>query len=333
MTDEQGTTRRYDPGSARGSADPVAAWPDPWRDRPPDPWRDPAAAGAPLPPTPNTPVLDTTATPPARARRLRSGVRRAGPFVAGVAATFIAILLYGAVRPSPPALTIRDVRSAVGSALASQAAAPPPPRSQLVYEAVRPSVVLIETDGVDEAGADEGGLGTGVVVNDQGAVLTALHVVDGATTIHLTFADGTKSDATIGDSNPATDIAVLAPNAPPPGIPPATLGNPAAMQIGSEAYIVGNPFGLYGSLSSGVVSGLDRSFRDPDDPERVFSGLIQVDAAVNPGNSGGPLVDRQGRVVGIVTALINPTKQEVFIGIGLAVPIDVAGGGAGLPSY
>jgi S1-C subfamily serine protease len=104
------------------------------------------------------------------------------------------------------------------------------------------------------------------------------------------------------------------------------------MRIGSEAFLVGNPFGLYGSLSAGVVSGLDRSFQQPGS-DRVIRGLIQVDAAVNPGNSGGPLLDRGGRVVGIVTALLNPTKQDVFIGIGLAVPIDVAGGAAGLPAY
>jgi serine protease DegQ len=113
---------------------------------------------------------------------------------------------------------------------------------------------------------------------------------------------------------------------------PATLANPRSVQIGSEAYIVGNPFGLYGSLSAGVVSGLGRSFQQPGS-NRVIDGLIQVDAAVNPGNSGGPLVDRDGRVVGIVTALVNPTRQDVFIGIGLAVPIDVAGGAAGLPPY
>ena len=125
---------------------------------------------------------------------------------------------------------------------------------------------------------------------------------------------------------------MLQPDNVPAVIAPAVLGNPAALRIGSEVFAVGNPFGLYGSISDGVVSGLERSFRDPE-TEIVHTGLIQIDAAVNPGNSGGPLLDRDGRVVGIVTALINPTEQHVFIGIGLAVPIDVAGGGAGLPNY
>ena len=108
------------------------------------------------------------------------------------------------------------------------------------------------------------------------------------------------------------------------------LGNPRSVQVGSEAFVLGNPFGLDGSISSGVVSGLNRSFQLPNDGP-TLTGLIQVDAAVNPGNSGGPLVNRDGQVVGIVAALINPTNQDVFIGIGLAVPIDVAGGAAGLP--
>ena len=170
------------------------------------------------------------------------------------------------------------------------------------------------------------------VVNADGQVLTALHVVDDATHIRVTFADGSKSTATISGQDEANDIAVLAPDSPPAQVVPATLGNPGAMHIGSDAYIVGNPFGLYGSLSTGVVSGLERSFKMPES-DRVITGLIQVDAAVNPGNSGGPLLDRNGNVTGIVTALINPTDDDVFIGIGLAVPIDVAGGAAGAPQY
>ena len=131
---------------------------------------------------------------------------------------------------------------------------------------------------------------------------------------------------------PENDIAVVRATQPPANLVPATLGNPGAVRQGSEAYAMGSPFGLYGSMSVGVISGLDRSFKLPDS-DVVLKGLFQIDAAVNPGNSGGALVDREGHLIGIVTALINPTKDDVFIGIGLAVPIDVAGGAAGLPPY
>lgn len=102
------------------------------------------------------------------------------------------------------------------------------------------------------------------------------------------------------------------------------------MRVGDEAYVVGHPFGLYGSMSVGVISGFQRTFQIPD-TDLILTDLIQVDAAVNRGNSGGPLVNRAGQVIGIVTALLNPTKQNVFIGIGFAVPITTAGGAAGVP--
>jgi S1-C subfamily serine protease len=257
-------------------------------------------------------------------------VRAATPFVAGALVTLLVVLAAQAVAPRPTPLTQADVNQAIASAIASQT--PGPPTSQLVYDAVRPSIVLIETEGASADGKATTGEGTGVVVTDKGEVLTALHVVGDATSIRLTFADGSQSTGTITSREPASDIAVVTPATLPALVVPATLGNPGSMQVGSEAYIVGNPFGLVGSLSAGVVSGLGRSFRDPETNE-VHQGLIQVDAAVNPGNSGGPLLDSGGRVVGIVTSLVNPTKQDVFIGIGLAVPIDVAGGAAGLPSY
>jgi S1-C subfamily serine protease len=271
----------------------------------------------------------TPTTPADRDRLLARRARGAPPFIAGIAAAFVALLLYGLVNPPARPMTASDVDQAVASALASQTE--PPPRSALVYAAVQPSIVLIDV--AEPAGsAAPTSLGTGVVVNQSATVLTALHVVDGATAIKLTFADGTTSGATISSRQPDLDIAVLQPDTPPANVQPAALGNPRSLQIGSDAFVVGNPFGLYGSLSSGVVSGLDRSYQEPVGGQ-VFKGLIQVDAAVNPGNSGGPLLDHNGRVVGIVTALINPTRQDVFIGIGLAVPINVAGGAAGLPPY
>jgi S1-C subfamily serine protease len=269
-------------------------------------------------------------------RRAMTRFRRATPFLAGILAAILGIALYAALFPPKPGITQRQVVDTVDNVLASQT--PGPPRSELVFNTIHQSLVLIETDTKPDATPDPdaspstSGLGSGVVVNQAGQILTALHVVDDATHIKVTFADGSSTAATIASSDQANDIAVLDPATPPAQIVPATLGNPAAMHVGSEAYIVGNPFGLYGSLSTGVVSGLDRSFKVPD-TDRVMTGLIQFDAAVNPGNSGGPLLDRNGNVTGIVTALVNPTDEDVFIGIGLAVPIDVAGGAAGAPSY
>jgi S1-C subfamily serine protease len=98
------------------------------------------------------------------------------------------------------------------------------------------------------------------------------------------------------------------------------------MRVGDEAYAVGNPFGLYSSMSAGVISGFERTFRPPN-TDYSLNGLIQVDAAVNPGNSGGPLVNRYGQVVGIVVGIVNPTEANFFVGIGFAVPITTAGGG------
>jgi S1-C subfamily serine protease len=243
----------------------------------------------------------------------------------------LAVLLYGALVPGRPPLSQQDVDDTVANALAS--VTPPPAFSALVYQAVLPSLVLIETTTPAKAGKpDEGGLGSGVVVTLDGDILTSLHVVADATEIKLTFADGSQTGGEIVARQPENDIAVVHATEPVANLVPAILGNPAAVRQGSEAYAMGSPFGLGGSMSVGVISGLDRSFKVPDS-DRVLHGLIQIDAAVNPGNSGGPLLDRDGHVIGIVTALINPTEEDVFIGIGLAVPIDVAGGAAGLPPY
>jgi S1-C subfamily serine protease len=131
---------------------------------------------------------------------------------------------------------------------------------------------------------------------------------------------------------PEQDIAVLRADQPPAQIVPAVLGNPNAMRVGDEAFVVGNPLGFYGSMSAGVISGLDRTFQ-PGKSKQKLEGLMQIDAAVNPGNSGGPLLNRYGQVVGIITGIVNPSGQDVFIGIGFAVPITAAGGAAGLPPY
>jgi S1-C subfamily serine protease len=248
-----------------------------------------------------------------------------------VLAAFLALFLYNFLFPGSQQLTPEQVNTAIVSAMAS--ATPRPAYSAQVYQVIQPSLVLIRTGGQSEDGHPEGGIGSGVIINDQGDILTSLHVVSNATNITVTFADGTESDAFVLAEQPEIDIAVLRAFLGPELFVPATLGNPGAMRVGDEAYVVGHPFGLYGSMSAGVISGFDRVFRPPNTNQQI-EGLIQVDAAVNPGNSGGPLLNRSGHVVGIVTGILNPTEDSFFVGIGFAVPINIAAaGGAGLPPY
>jgi S1-C subfamily serine protease len=193
-----------------------------------------------------------------------------------------------------------------------------------VFRTLAPSVVRIESDG---EGRDhtESAIGTGVIVNADGTILTARHVVHGATGVTVTYADGTSSAARIGTENAPQDIATLIPAKLPDTLVPAALGGGAG--IGDPVVAIGNPLGLTFSTSSGVVSGLNRTTRGESGS---MTGLIQFDAAVNPGSSGGPLVDDHGRVVGIVVSLANPTNAGTFIGIGFAVPIGAAlGAGTG----
>lgn len=256
-------------------------------------------------------------------RRSRLGI--AAVLVAAVALGVVALAARG---PSEPALERADVGAiasdAVGKAIEDLRSAPA--TSVAVYQQILPSLVQIEARSSSSDGGG-GGLGTGVIVNRSGAILTALHVVDGATTIRLSFVDGTRSNGQIVSADPDNDIAVLVPERPPQPIVPAVLGG--AGQVGDETYAVGHPLGFVGSLSSGVISGLDRTVEAPGG--RTLRGLIQFDAAVNPGSSGGPLLNRGGQVIGIVTGLVNPARDGYFSGIGFAVPIGAAGGAADAP--
>lgn len=266
-----------------------------------------------------------------RIQRFQARVRSSSPFISGVLAAFLALFLYNFLFPGTQQLTQEQVNTAIVSVLAS--ATPRPAYSAQVYRVIQPSVVLIKTDFQGENGETEQGVGSGVIINDQGDILTSLHVVADATDILITFADGTESGGFVLASQPELDIAVLRAFLGPEVLVPATLGNPGSMRVGDEAYVVGNPFGLYSSMSSGVISGFNRTFRPPD-TDQMIEGLIQVDAAINPGNSGGPLLNRSGHVIGIVTGIINPTEDSFFVGIGFAVPINMAAaGGAGLPPY
>ncbi len=239
-----------------------------------------------------------------------------------------AMYLYDMAKPPPQRLTQRDIDAAVERSLAKTP--PKPSYESQVYEIIRPSVVSVHARVMTKEGKTEVALGAGVVVRDDGLILTSLHIVKDATEIQVTFADGSKSAASVAGTQPENDLAVLQPEEIPDDLVPATLGSSAGLHVGDEVVAVGNPFGITNSLSAGVVSGLGRSFKSPKTGE-TLTGLIQFDAAVNPGNSGGPLVNRDGEVIGIVTALLNPTEQDVFIGIGFAVTIETGGGLAGAP--
>ncbi len=265
-----------------------------------------------------------------RIQNMVTRLRRGMPFASGVFGALLVLFFYNLLIVKPNQLTVEDVNMSVAIAMAS--ATPAPANSALVYQVIEPSLVLIQVEEKHQDAESDFGLGSGVVVDSFGNILTSLHVVNGATTIKVTFADGTESEAEIVNTMPERDIAVLQAYDTPLSVVPAVLGNPNSMRVGDEAYVVGNPFGLYGSMSSGVISGFDRVFRVSNSNLEI-PGMIQFDAAANPGNSGGPLLNRSGHVIGIVTGLINPTDDTFFVGIGFAVPITVAVGGMGSPPY
>jgi S1-C subfamily serine protease len=254
-------------------------------------------------------------------RRWNTAELRRKVLIGVVVAWAVAITVLVAVRGGGD-----DQTPAAARPSASPSASEAPLTVAEIYQALTPSVVLIRTTGHDSQNRLEAGTGTGVIANADGTVLTALHVVDGAESIELTYADGTKASAQPASEDPAQDIATLTPEKLPETLVPAVLGGGSG--VGDDVVAIGNPLGLTFSTSSGVVSGLERVL-NRDEGEADIEGLIQFDAAVNPGNSGGPLINDRGQVVGIVIALANPSGAGTFIGIGFAVPIGAALGGTG----
>ena len=260
-------------------------------------------------------------------------------------------------RPGGKQLTQKDIDAAVLRTLQTNSLPSPAAKAA---DIVRPSVVRVVSYGAEkatpeaktqkrgrnlakgkppEAPSDDGppgqverGVGTGVVIVDKGVILTNLHVVAGSETIKVTFADGMEAPATITGVQPENDLAVLQAQKIPDDLIPAVMRSTADLRPGDQVAAVGFPFGIGPSVSAGVVSGLKRSFRSPEGKQEL-SNLIQFDAAANPGNSGGPLVNMNGEVLGIVTAILNPTQQRTFIGIGFAVPIENAAAAAGMPPF
>ena len=291
-------------------------------------------------PPPPPPAAEAVASPPAvpgRWRRLLA--RHPGP-VWGLGGVLVAMALMLGVlglRPGQRAITQDDIDAAVRHSLEKE---PLPSAAAKAYEAIIPSIVRVvglmnakdtgETN--PEQRAMERSLGSGVVIIDNGTILTNLHVVSGSKKVRVTFANGHESEAVMVGAQPESDLAVLKALSLPDDLQAATMRSTADLRPGDEVIAVGFPFGIGPSVSSGVVSGLKREFRSAEGEKRL-TNLIQFDAAANPGNSGGPLVTTDGQVVGVVTAILNPSEQRTFIGIGFAVPIENAAQAAGMPPF
>lgn len=272
-------------------------------------------------------------TPPFRERptvvRLLAFTRRHErvlTLLAAVAVALITVAVSDALRPRVEPVSREALETRLAESFEELAAQPSV--AAAAYDRIGPSVVRVRRLGVDPDEDEEQGVGTGVVIVDSGQILTNLHVVAGAERIGIRFADGSESTARIVSAQPENDLAVLEAEIVPEGLPPATLASAAGLRPGDEVIAVGNPFGIGPSVSAGVVSGLARSYSSLDGSVTI-DNLIQFDAAANPGNSGGPLVNRRGEVVGIVTSILNPTEDGVFIGIGFAVPIETAAAAIG----
>jgi S1-C subfamily serine protease len=185
--------------------------------------------------------------------------------------------------------------------------------------------------GQDERDKGAISVGSGVVIDDKGTILTNWHVADSAPRLKVTFSTGLVADADVVGAQPQDDLAVIRARHIPDDLKPATLVSTGGLRPGDEVVAVGFPFAIGPSVSHGVISGLKREWDFADG--RRMTNLIQFDAAANPGNSGGPLVNRNGEVLGIVTGILNPTEQHVFIGIGFAVPIENAARAAGMNPF
>ncbi|RMF05981.1 MAG: PDZ domain-containing protein, partial [Chloroflexi bacterium] len=193
-----------------------------------------------------------------------------------------------------------------------------------VYQRVSPSVVNITTQVLQRNFFFEPvpveGAGSGFVLDAEGHIVTNFHVIHNARLIEVTFFDETTLPAELVGADPRNDIAVLQVNAPPGLLVPVELGDSDTLQVGQRAIVIGNPFGQFGeTLTAGVVSALDRRIEGQDG--RQISGIIQTDAAINKGNSGGPLLDSAGRVIGINTAIFSPSGTSA--GVGFAIPVNI----------
>lgn len=193
-----------------------------------------------------------------------------------------------------------------------------------VYEKANKSVVNIRTKSIQEGAfffmnIIAEGEGSGSVIDRQGHILTNYHVVEGARAISVTLYDGMAYEAQLIGVDPASDVAVLRIDAPSEKLFPITFGDSTELKVGQRVFAIGNPFGLERTLTTGIISSLNRSLPNPRS-QRMLKQMIQIDAAINPGNSGGPLLDSHGLVIGMNTAIASRTGESA--GVGFAIPVN-----------
>lgn len=257
----------------------------------------------------------------------RRGRRGAGAGTVALAALVAALLggaggagiIYGLIEPTGEQATVRqstEVRTIASDGAVNWAA---------VAEEVRPSVVAIESM-TDTAGST----GSGVIIDGEGRIITNHHVIAGARQILVTLSNGTIIEADVVGSDASTDIAVLQLRSVPNGLSPANLGTSENLVVGEPVVAIGNPLGLSSTVTTGIISALDRPVvtREDSSADAVVTNAIQIDAAINPGNSGGPLFNAAGEVIGINSSIASLSNADGgtagSIGLGFAIPIDLA---------
>jgi putative serine protease PepD len=285
------------------------------------------------PAEPAAPAADTRPAPPAR----RPGITRRGlaallaltALISGAAGAGL-LLATGAGGGSSSTTTITQAPTTLAS---SQSTAAASLDAKALYAGTAAGVVDITSRGVTDSsggaaspfgGPGQSGAtatGTGFVVDGKGDIVTAAHVVDGASSITVKFQDGTTRTAKLLGKDNATDVAVLSVDPSGLTLHPLALGRSAALAVGDQLAAIGDPFTYERSLSTGIVSGLDRTISAPNG--FTVAHAIQTDAAVNPGNSGGPVLDAGGKVVGIVDQIATNGSSDTSSGVGFAVPIDL----------
>jgi len=269
-----------------------------WRELPPTP-----PLGVPLPPPEATRTFAATGSAPVGAPAKSKRGRRV------LAACVGALVGAAAVAGVFAVVTHDDQNDASGLPVAGASAPNDPESVQSLVKQVAPAVVEIQHDG---------GVGSGVIYDKSGLILTAHHVVAGADNVTVKTADGQTLDGTVVGRDADRDLAIVAVKAPD-DLPTADLAEPGSVQVGETAIALGSPFGFSASVTSGIISGLDRSLPIGN---TTLTGLIQTDAPINPGNSGGPLVDADAKVIGINTAIASESGGSN--GVGFAIPVDTA---------